>query len=128
MGEKKTDLTQMEYCQMLVDKIKDDPEYYPALMSDDVAKKGPPCFITTREFDLYRHDSEDFGALMKKNGRLLMDVWAQPGTSHMSTFMPDDEKPVVFEGQKEGCVPGRTDFEEAQQKFYKHFREKLFVK
>lgn len=126
--EKNKDLTKIEYCQLICDMIKDDPVYYPALMSDDLAKRCPPVFITTREFDLYRHDSNDFGALMKRNGRLLMEVYTQPGTSHMSTFTPDDKKPKVFEGQAEATFPGRTEFEEAQQKFYKHFAEMLFEK
>lgn len=119
--ETKPDMTEVEYSQYIAAKYaKGNPVIHPALATDDIARRMPPMFITTREFDSYRRDAVIFGELLKRNGRLLMEPYIQPGTSHMSTFMGYDDV--------EGVPPGRKEFEAAQQKFYTHFADQLFLK
>ena len=48
------------------------------------SRRCPALLVTTREFDLYRRDCELMAQLMKRNQRLLMDIYIQPGASHMS--------------------------------------------
>ena len=55
-------------------------------MGDDLAKKCPPTIVTGREFDCFRRDCEQYAELMRQNGRLLMEPYFQPGTTHMSGF------------------------------------------
>jgi len=105
---KNPDLTEVAFAEMVCEKYcRNNVEIYPVLMSDDVAKKCPPVVILTREFDLYRRDSIEFAELMRKNGRLLMEPYIQPGTTHMSYFNPE--------------LPGMDEFEAAQTKIVKHF-------
>ena len=85
---------------------------FPTLIPDDVVKRMPPMIFSTREFDLYRRDTEEMAAILKKNGRLLMEPYVQPGTTHMSGGYP-------------GFAP-TVEFEEATVKIYKHFAAKLF--
>ena len=81
----KSDLTDkgLAFSKMVVNKFRGNPDVFPVHISDEMAKRMPPTLITTREFDLFRRDCEQYGALMRKNKRLLMDVYIQPGTSHM---------------------------------------------
>jgi hypothetical protein len=58
-------------------------------MEDKLAKKCPPCIVTTREFDHYKRDCQSYAELMKRNKRLLIDLYIQPGTSHISGFIPE---------------------------------------
>ena len=53
-------------------------------MSDDLAKKLPKTFVSTREFDHFRKDAEEYAALLERNGSLLAKLYIQPGASHCS--------------------------------------------
>ena len=75
-------------------------------MSDDVAKRCPPTVVTTREFDIYRRDSEEYAELMRRNGRLMMEPYIQPGTSHMSGL---------------SGMPGAVQLHGAFKRIYDHF-------
>lgn len=99
----KSDLTDEDaaFSRMVVNKFRGNPDVFPVHISDEMAKRMPPTLITTREFDLFRRDCEQYGALMRKNKRLLMDVYIQPGTSHMSTMSGD---PSIDDGKEMNAV------------------------
>lgn len=71
---KNPDLTSAQFSRMVAEKFREDPEIFPVLMGDSLARRCPPVFITTREFDIYRRDCELMADLMRRNKRLLMEV------------------------------------------------------
>ena len=70
---------------------------FPVLMGDDLASKCPMTICTTKEFDTYKRDTLQYADLMRKHGKLLMEPWVQPGTTHFSTL----EGGPSIEGAKE---------------------------
>lgn len=96
-----------DFAKKCAEKFKDDPTCFPIAMGDDLARRCPPTFLTTREFDCYRRDSEEYGELMKRNKRLLCPVYIQPGTTHMSSMNPE--------------LPGYAELERDQIALFKHF-------
>jgi hypothetical protein len=54
---------------------KNDPQLFPVLMGDALAKRVPPTIVTGREFDDYFRDSNEYAELMRRNGRLLMEPY-----------------------------------------------------
>lgn len=64
-----------------LNKQINDPYLFPNLMSDSIAKKMPPTFVFTTEFDFELIPSKELIYLLKKNGTLL-DYCIHPGVNH----------------------------------------------
>jgi acetyl esterase len=52
-----------------------DPNIFPCNMGDELAAKCPPTFVSTREFDHFRRDAEEYATLMQKHGKLLGECY-----------------------------------------------------
>jgi acetyl esterase len=48
---------------------------FPCNMGDELAAKCPPTVVTTREFDHFRRDAEEYASLMQKHGLLLGECY-----------------------------------------------------
>jgi acetyl esterase len=64
-----------------LDPANPDPNVFPAEMSDDLMAKLAPMYITTREFDQYRLDSEYIAKRLEKHGK-LRELVIIPGNCH----------------------------------------------
>ena len=64
-----------------LDLSNPDPNLFPAEMPDEVMAKLAPFYITTREYDQYRLDSEYVSKRLEQHGR-LRELVIIPGNCH----------------------------------------------
>ena len=57
------------------DNQKNDPNIFPALIDDALVKKFPLTFVSTREFCQFKRDACEYADKLKKNGKLLEEIY-----------------------------------------------------
>ena len=92
----------LEDAETEMDAYIDNPDVFPVCMDDELTRRVPMTFVSSREFCFFKQDALEYAALLKRNGKLLDEVYVQSGTAHASAYMPGmaGTKPLLADEQK----------------------------